>query len=336
MKIVISTGIYPPEVGGTAEYAKALRDIWASQGHAVSLKIFGKFRKLPWGVRHIVYFFYILPAVSVADYVVALDGFSAGVVAIAAKIFSKKVVFRTGGDLLWEAFVERTKQPILLKDFYKTSLDKLSAKEKLMFSLMQWTLRNLSAIIWSTEWQKEIFIKPYDLSVQKHFIVENYYGQKGGDIEPDPRLRSFVASGRDIYLKNITTLKHVFNKNESKIPENVDLLTSAFDYPTFIEKIKDCYAVVVVSLSEISPNTILDAIRYNRPFICTKEVGIFNRIKDAGIFVNSLHEAEIETAVLTLLDNNEYEKARQKVRDFSFTHTWEQIAQEFLDIYKKI
>lgn len=336
MNILITTGIYPPEIGGPAQYAKNLKDEWIKQGHNVSVRIFGKFQKYPWGLRHVIFFFYIIPSVIQSDHIVALDAFSAGVVTVASKLFSKKIVFRTGGDMLWELYTERTGDAVLLKDFYLTRLSKLSLKEKLIFHLMKWTLRNLSAIVWSTEWQKNIFMKPYGLENQKHFIVENYYGPKEADIEPDLRSRTFIASGRDIKLKNIATLKHVFNNIKSKVPENIDLLTSAVDFPRFIEKVKDSYVVIVVSLSEISPNMILDAIRYNRPFICTKEVGIFDRIKNAGIFIDPLDGEEIERAVLCLLEKDEYEKAKQKVREFSFIHTWKEIANEFVAIYEGI
>src|SRR5438105_4339860 len=102
MKILIVTGIYPPEIGGPAEYAKNLGDIWLSQGHQVSVKIFGRFKKIPWGIRHVVFFFYILPAVIWSDCIFTLDAFSAGVSAVASKLFNKVNIFRTGGDTLWE------------------------------------------------------------------------------------------------------------------------------------------------------------------------------------------------------------------------------------------
>ncbi len=336
MRILIATGIYPPDIGGPAKYAKNLKDVWEASGHKVTVKIFGKFQKIPWGFRHIIYFFYIIPSIYKADCIFTLDAFNSGVFLIVAKLFSKKVIFRTGGDAIWELYVERTGDKVLLREFYKTNLTKLNFKEKIMFYLMRWTLQNLSAIIWSTDWQKNIFMEPYKLQRQKHFTVENYYGPKEGDAPSDLRSHTFVASARDLKWKNVATLKHVFNKKETKIPKDVDLLTTAIEPGAFADTIKNCYAVILVSLGDISPNTIMDAIRYNRPFICTKEVGIYERIKDLGIFVDPLNEEEIEKAVLNLLDPNEYEKAKNKVKQFSFTHTWEEIAGEFIEVYKSI
>src|SRR3989344_4252755 len=142
MKILIVTGIYPPEIGGPAQYAKNLEDIWRSQGHKVSVRVFGRFSRIPWGLRHVLFLLYILPAVIRSDEILTLDAFSAGVVVVAAKLFSKRVVFRTGGDFLWEFYVERTGDLVLLKDFYKTRMKQLSLKEKLVFYLTRWALQN--------------------------------------------------------------------------------------------------------------------------------------------------------------------------------------------------
>ena len=37
MKILISTGIYPPDIGGPAQYARNLYATWKKQGHDVKV-----------------------------------------------------------------------------------------------------------------------------------------------------------------------------------------------------------------------------------------------------------------------------------------------------------
>src|SRR3989344_8712945 len=246
MKILIVTGIYPPEIGGPAEYARNLKEVWVNRGDYVSLKVFSKFKNIPLGIRHIIFFFYIIPSVVTADYIFTLDAFSAGVVTITSKLFGKKVVFRTGGDVLWEQYVERTGDMVLLKDFYKTRLHKLSTKEKLIFSLMKWALQNVSAIVWSTKWQKDIFLQPYGLQKQKHFIVDNYYGPK--DYGGNNKVKNFIASGRSHKLKNIDLLTKVFQGEKLK-ESGVVLDTRTVTPSEFFDKIKRSYAVISASLS---------------------------------------------------------------------------------------
>nr|MBP7846192.1 glycosyltransferase [Candidatus Paceibacterota bacterium] len=139
------------------------------------------------------------------------------------------------------------------------------------------------------------------------------------------------ASSRELVLKNTGLLKNIFNKIK-KQHGGVNLFTDKLPFPDFVQKIKNSYAVIQISLGDISPNLILDAIRFNKPFICTKEIGILERIKDVGIFVDPLNEKEIEEAVLKMLNKDEYEKAVEKVKNFSFLHTWDDIASEFLEV----
>ncbi|MBX4206385.1 hypothetical protein KW784_01200 [Candidatus Parcubacteria bacterium] len=333
MKILIATGIYPPEIGGPAEYAKNLGDTWASQGHEVIVKIFGRFRKVPWGIRHIVFLLYILPAVAKADYILGLDSFSAGVVVVAAKLFGKKVIFRTGGDALWESYVERTGDLVLLKDFYQKRIGKLSPKEKITFYLTRWALRNLAAIVWSTEWQKNIFMKPYGLEKQRHFIVENYYGSKLPSHRPSTT--NFVAATRKLKWKNADLVEKAFR--EGGVAEAGGLLdTATVPHDAFLEKLASSYAVIIASLGDISPNTILDAIRLDKPFILTRENGLSPRIKDIGLFVDPQDPKDIAEKARWLLDPANYEAKRSQIVRFTFTHTWEDMAREYLDIWQSL
>jgi glycosyltransferase involved in cell wall biosynthesis len=334
MRILITTGIYPPKIGGPAQYSQNLKEEFEKGGHTVAVKTYRIEDKLPTGARHLYFFFKIIPAVLKSDVVFILDTFSVGLpTVLACRLFGKKGIIRTGGDFLWEQHVERVKKKILLRNFYKTEISNFSFKEKIVFRLTGWTLRNASYVIFSTDWQRDIFIKPYRLKKEKTSIVENYYGPK----EPDKNFESkdFVASARPLVWKNFDLLEKVFGEIKAANGE-VSLFTLNLPYAEFMEKMSKCYAVILVSLGDISPNMILDAIRLNRPFICTKETGIYNRIEEAGTFVDPFNKEEIKRAVLNLLTEEGYREAKEKVRNFNFTHTWDQIASEFLEIYKEI
>lgn len=333
MKILIVTGIYPPEVGGPAQYAKNLKEVWEKQGHKVEVKIFSRFQKIPWGLRHVVFSIFILPALIRADVTFALGTFSAGISAVWSKIFHKKAIFRTGGDMLWESYVDRTKDPVLLKDFYNTSIGKLNFKEKIMLSLIGWALRNLSAVIWSTEWQRDIFLKPYRLQGQKNFIVENYYGPK--ESAESFKEFNFLASSRSTRLKNLDLLRDIF-KDPEIVETGAYLDDGLLNKKGLLEHLRTSYAVMVGSISEISPNFIIDAISCNKPFILTKENGLNDRIKDIGLFVDPLNKDDIKEKVLWLLQPENYKEQVQKISQFNFTHSWEEIAQEYLNIWKSL
>jgi len=61
MNLLISTGIYPPKIGGPAQYSKNLKDSLESMGHSVALSTFGLENYLPTGFRHLYFFLKVLP-----------------------------------------------------------------------------------------------------------------------------------------------------------------------------------------------------------------------------------------------------------------------------------
>lgn len=334
MRILIATGIYPPEIGGPAQYAMNLMEVWKKQGHEVSVGIFSRFNFLPTGIRHFFYFFSILPKIIFADIVVVLDTYSCAFpTVLASSIFNKKVILRTGGDFLWEQYVERTGDLVLLREFYDKSMEKFSTKEKVIFGITKWILNNVNGIIWSTEWQKNIFMKPYGLQKQKHFIVENYYGPRVMSHEPIEK--NFIAFTRKLKWKHTEFLKNVFGRADVKSSGAI-LDTSSYEHSKFLEAISRSYAVIIASLGDISPNTILDAIRCNKPFILTKETGLYDRIKEAAIFVDPKNENEIVEKVIWLSNKDNYDLQKKKVEAFTFVHTWEEIASEYIEVYNHI
>ncbi len=334
MKILIATGIYPPRVGGPSQYAKNLKAEWEKRGYKVRVKTFNFEHFLPSGFRHFYFFLKIIPRVLWADFVFALDTFSVGWPATcAAKLFGKKIIIRTGGDFLWEGYVERSGDKVLLKDFYKTTKDRWSRKERAIFSLTKWTLHNVDTLIFSTKWQREIWLEPYNLGNIKTAFVENYYGAKEKSYEPTEK--NFIGGARLRVWKNTKMAKEVF-----ALKEVTDLgathNTESVRYEEFMTKIARCYAVLLVSLGDISPNLILDAIRHNKPFIVTKENGLMDRIGDIAIIVDPQDPDGIKEKVLWLCDKENYKNQVEKIKNFKFTHTWEEIAYEIIDIWKKL
>lgn len=334
MKILITTGVYPPKIGGPAQYTKNLEDSLRKLGHVVDVKTFTTEDKIPSGFRHIFFMLKIITSLISSDVLFIMDTFSVAMPTVfLAKIFNKKSIIRTGGDFLWEQYVERTGRKVLFTDFYKTEAQNFSLKEKIIFNITKWVLNNTSHVIFSTDWQKDIFMSAYNINPNKVSVVENYYGSKESDFNYNSR--EFVASSRKSKLKNIDTLKKIFN-NIKKDYTDASVFIDQIPFKDLMDKMKYSYATILVSFGDISPNLILDSIRYNRPFICTKEVGIYERIKDAGIFVDPMSQDEIEKAVRNILTENGYNEAKEKVRNFNFVHTWDDIAREFIEISKKI
>lgn len=336
-KILICTGIYPPRIGGPAQYAKEVADEFRRQGHSVKVLTYNLERKLPTLIRHELFFWRTIFNLGGVDFVLCLDTLSVGWPAVAAaKILRKKVIIRTGGDFLWESYVERTDDLVLLKDFYLKSRDNWDWKEKIIFRITKWTLDDANAVVFSTNWQRKIFEQAYELDSRKNFIIENFYGGKLPAVSPDLRKnRVFVAGTRPLKWKNIERLRKAFLEAKAQDP-TIELDTTNAPYDEFLEKIRAAYAVILVSLGDISPNFILDAIRANVPFVLTKETGLFEKLKDIGIFVDPENSADIKEKILLLADRTNHRIAKEKIEQFNFTHSWRQICEEFLAIFDQI
>lgn len=338
MKILIATGIYPPDIGGPAYYAKSLAETFRSFGHRVEVRSYHVEKKLPVGIRHILYFLRIIFPMIRSEYVIALDTFSAGVPAVlAARLMGKPVVVRVGGDFLWEAYVNRTGEEILLSEFYKKSR-KLSFKERRIYQWTAWLLRSASGVVFSTAWQKEIWNKAYHIPEAKIFVIENFYHKMAGsrNATATSQEKKFVWAGRDIPLKNISRLKEAFafaQKQDAFL--RLEIIMN-MPHKKLMEKIQESYAVIIPSFSEVSPNMILEAIMLNKPFLCTGDTGVYDRLKDVGLFVDPLNVHDIAEKVQIISDEDTYKKYVGLLAQFQHKHSYEDIATEFLEVYNHI
>lgn len=108
MKILITTGVYPPEIGGSAMYSKYLNELLPTHGFKVTVLPFSQVRKHIKIFRHFVYFFLILREARDVDIVYAQDPIAVGISSMcAAFLLRKKFVLKVVGDYAWEQATER-------------------------------------------------------------------------------------------------------------------------------------------------------------------------------------------------------------------------------------
>jgi glycosyltransferase involved in cell wall biosynthesis len=332
---LIATGIYPPDIGGPATYAKGLYGALSLHNPRTHVFTYGIEKKMPTGVRHFVTFLKFMVAMPFVDAVIALDTFSVGFPAVlAAVILRKKVIVRIGGDFLWEQYINRTQEEVLLSEFYQKSRA-LTFKEKLIFWCTGFVLRNATGIVFSTDWQKNIMVGAYGVSPEKKIIcIENNIGEKLPTHEPVRK--NFLWAGRPIFLKNIDRLREAFEKARKVHPDlELDIL-EATPHGELLNRISQAYAVVLPSLSEVSPNLILEAIQCGKPFVMTRESGYTDRFKEFGLFFDPRSSDDIAQKIVELADDGEYKKRILAIHSFNGVHTYKQIADEFISFYKSL
>ncbi|MBU6214874.1 glycosyltransferase family 4 protein [Patescibacteria group bacterium] len=327
MKLVIATPLYPPDIGGPAIYARELYDHFLSAGHAVTLVSFSDLHSVPKGLRHLLYFCRVVRAARGADAVLVFDAWSTGVPALcAARLRRVKTMARIGGDVLWETYVERTGDLVKLSDFY-ASERKYSLKERLIAYGTRWFIRRVDFLVFTTAWQKRLWERAYRFPSDKASIIENAYPAERTAAPANGRV--FVAVGRSRKLKNIPMLESVIAELKHRFPD-IELDTRTLPPEAHDARLRGAYAMVIPSVSEVSPNNAIDALRHGKPFILTADTGAKERLADCGIFVDTLRADSLQSAILTLLDPDAYARACARVQAFSFIHSWEAVAQEFL------
>lgn len=102
-RILIATGLYPPDIGGPATYTKMLEAELPGEGYMPVVVPFGVVRHLPRGVRHAVYLWKLFRASKQCDVVYALDPVSVGVATYIVSLIRRvPFMIRLGGDYAWE------------------------------------------------------------------------------------------------------------------------------------------------------------------------------------------------------------------------------------------
>ena len=99
-----------------------------------------------------------------------------------------------------------------------------------------------------------------------------------------------------------------------------------------MERMRACYAVVLPSISEVTPNYIIDALRCGKPFLLTKYSGYAERFGHYGVLVDPLDEADITRGITKLADPTTYDELCARIASWNETHTYDDIAREFVAV----
>ncbi|MDO8576503.1 MAG: glycosyltransferase family 4 protein [bacterium] len=331
MKIVIATGIYPPEVGGPSYYARGLAEALRAAGHHAPVVTYGVLKRLPTGIRHLAYMIRLVPHLIRADTVIALDTFSVALpVVLLARLFRVPVIIRTGGDFVWEHYLERTGNLLPLVRFYAVHKP-FTRKEHAIFSLTRWVVRR-AGIVFSTEMQRDIWVRAYGVDAAKTHVIGNAVD---APLSPEPpRAKNFLWHVRPIAMKNGGRLHAAFARARVAHPD-ITLEEGLIPKEELLERMKSCYAVILPSITEISPNYILDALRFKKPFIMDKYSGFAQWLAPYGTLVDPLDEDDIVRAIDELATDDGYARACERAGTFSYVRTYDDVARDFLGLVRQ-
>ena len=167
-RILITSGIFPPDIGGPATYAELLANELNVRGFNVCVLTYSKqffcsqhshdnshyshrfkiirvWSKWPKGIKHLIFGIKLLGLARKYDIIYALNVWSAGLPSlIVSKIFKKKFIIRIVGDYAWEVGVGKSKVSILIDDFQNS---KKSGWVSILFKLQGWICKKADTVI---------------------------------------------------------------------------------------------------------------------------------------------------------------------------------------------
>lgn len=351
LNILITTPLYPPDLGGPALYAQNLEREFKLLGHKVKVISFGNYLSWPSGIRHLFYFFRLLRTRDV-DIVLSLDYFSVGLpAAFFCLLFKKPLILRVEGDFLWERYVESRRTDITLQDFY-THRSKLNFTEKLIWVICGWVLEKADVLVFSSEWRQKMIIGAYKIPPKKTVIIHNVFPLSGS---PTHRQRGNIIlwAGRMLYLKNLHRLIRAFaNINVSSYelqivgegPERKNLehlvkeyqagnrikFFPAISHKELMKKLALSTVVVLPSLSDVGPNVVAEAIGTCVPVIMTKESGYTEIFHDNVVLIDPLYETDLRGKLEKFIK----EPAERTVPKIGFSRSWTAAAKDWLNLFK--
>lgn len=370
-KILIATGIYPPEIGGPAGYSKNLAEILSKNNIDVCVitysdeEFYEIDKNLPYKLIRIKrtnkisnyfrYFVALVKNIRNFDIVYAFDYLSAGIPSVVAcKAFNKKLVIRSGGDFIWESYLDKYKKGVKLKDFYKL---KLHRKFLLKFFISKIVLKLCNAIIFTTKFQGHIFEKQYNINPKKVFYISNPVIINDSIEIKENKNNNILFAGRIIEKGNLLNLIKAFS---SLNQDNFNLLIvgngyqkeSLEDYvkknniknvifekgvlnKELREKISASYAMTFPSYTDISPNTVLDCISMKTPFILTQEHG-FDWLKNDFFEFDPAEIESIRDYLQKLTDPEYYSNLKQKIENINYNYSYDNVMNDTLEIFQKI
>lgn len=324
MNILITTPIAEGTIGGPASVAAHLTQEFTAMGDTVRMVGPSQFElRIPVFIRQGILFFRFMIPVMQSDTVIMLDPLSTGLPAILlAKIFHKPTIIRIGGDFLWESYVERTQEPILLSEFYNIQRSYV-LREKLIFRITKFTLSFASSVVFTTDWQRSIWKRPYELHEKQTIVIENalpvcMHEPSMGNV--------LLASGRHTRIKNVELLNKVWVRIQHDYP-SIRLVTEQLPAKEYKKLLAECRAVIQPSISDVSPNTILEAIACRKPFIATHDTGIREQYPEAGIYIDTRDESSLENALRTILT-----KLDATVHTSYPSNTWADVVKKYRDL----
>jgi glycosyltransferase involved in cell wall biosynthesis len=363
VKIVLATGIYPPDIGGPATYVAKLAAELVRLSHDVTVIAYGTpladdgaslYRIIrvpktggPLG-RWRRYATVLREVGRHADVVEAFSAVSVGVPLLFSRLRGPVTVLRLGGDFPWERATDRG---------YQHSLRAWLTARAPSARVLSAVLYRFDHIVFSTEFQRRLYRSTY-AHLPPSSVIENALSVETESpvlhqAHSPFRLLSF---GRFVPFKNLPALIRAMHflpgctlTLVGEGPAEADIRRVLESHPEFGKRVRvfgpvhglakrelfrDHDLLVVPSLTEISPNSALEARASGLPVLLTRETGLSDRLTDGMVLAHLRTPEAIALAVETMISR--YSLLAPQAAAPLHPRSWHAVAEEHLSLFTRL
>jgi glycosyltransferase involved in cell wall biosynthesis len=358
MKILLATGIYPPEIGGPATYAQLLAQELPKRGIDVDVLPFRIVRGYPKIFRHFVYFLEVLFRLPQVDLIFTQDPVSTGLpVVCAAALMRKKVVMRVAGDYAWEQARQRYGVTDSIDEF---QTKQYSGMTEIIRSVQKFSVRRANVVITPSNY----FSKLVSGWLNDQKPVRTIYNGIDLAFEYDKKDKSeqktIITSGRLVPWKGFDTLIRSLpnmpewrlliagdgpDKNrlidlatELGVHDRVKLLGQLGRSELFTQISQSHIFALLTTFESFSFQTV-EAMHIGTPVIASN-IGILGEIVEngaSGILIEPTDIAGFKSQVEKIMSDQGFrqslvEKGKSRAALFSIDRTLDQLTEVFKEL----
>ncbi len=362
MHIVLATGIYPPDIGGPATYSHQLAKEFSVMGHTVTVVTYAaknavvqengwKVVKVALGLPILRWFAYARRLKKYgknADIVYAFSSVSCGVPLRIAKLRTPKKILRLGGDFLWERATDNGSL-LTLSQWYACE-----ESFRLPHFLMERLLRTFDFIVFSTRFQQHLYAQFYN-DLPPVSVIENALPKATPVHHTRHESLKLLFMGRFVRFKNLPVLLQALHKLPhvhltligdgpqapalQSLIHTLHLQSRVHIHPPAhgqkkLAAFADHDALILPSLTEISPNTALEARAHGLPILLTQETGLSPALSAGMHVVKLLSVDDIIDGIRTI--ETDYESIATAAALSLVERSWQTVASEHVSLFESL
>ncbi|PIR48367.1 hypothetical protein COU80_05350 [Candidatus Peregrinibacteria bacterium CG10_big_fil_rev_8_21_14_0_10_55_24] len=361
MKILLATGIYPPDIGGPATYVRNLAEGLVREGVQVTVVTYAQEPgdrsqgSGAWDIVHVRKGMPILRWVQFAralkkhgkdaDVVYAFSSVSCGVPLLFARLKKPKKVLRLGGDFLWERFTDRGGM-LSLRAYY--------TQHPRLRRFMQRLLKSFDHLVFSTRFQQELYKEHYT-GLPRNSVIENALPNAVPEHHQVHQPLRLLFLGRLVRFKNLELLLQAMvrlplvrltivgsgpeGKRLQSLSEELHIESRVFFVaPTHGQEKTQIFTghdlLVLPSLTEISPHTALEARAAGLPVLLTQETGLSEALRSGMVCADLSGVEQIVAAVANV--RSSYQAIAQECVASLEERPWSQVVHEHVELFSSL